>query len=155
MFSFIRNTIAKLFGDGATNESPPPVPVNRNVRNNNPLNIRRTSDVWEGQCARQTDREFVQFLSPEYGFRAAYKILNHYRNVHELTTIDAIVHRWAPNSENHCQGYINYLAEHMGISANDTLMDHQMAALMLHMANFEGAKGAFDDQQIKAGMAMA
>ena len=43
----------------------------RGIRNNNPLNIRRTAkDQWKGLRAQQTDASFCQFESLEYGWRA-------------------------------------------------------------------------------------
>ena len=39
----------------------------RGIRNNNPLNIRRTAkDQWKGLRAQQTDASFCQFDSLEY-----------------------------------------------------------------------------------------
>ena len=43
----------------------------RGIRNNNPLNIRRTAkDQWQGLRAQQTDSAFCQFERLEYGWRA-------------------------------------------------------------------------------------
>ena len=50
----------------------------RGQRNNNPLNIRRSSDKWEGARIEQTDKSFVQFESMAYGNRAAWKVLESY-----------------------------------------------------------------------------
>ncbi len=43
----------------------------RGIRNNNPLNIRRTRDKWKGMKALQSDAQFAQFESMEWGWRAA------------------------------------------------------------------------------------
>ena len=43
----------------------------RGIRNNNPLNIRRSKDKWKGMRAVQSDAQFVQFESLEWGWRAA------------------------------------------------------------------------------------
>ena len=50
----------------------------RGQRNNNPLNIRHSSDQWEGARKEQTDQSFVQFESMAYGYRAAWKTLESY-----------------------------------------------------------------------------
>ena len=42
----------------------------RGIRNNNPLNIRRSKDQWQGLRAQQTDASFCQFETLEYGWRA-------------------------------------------------------------------------------------
>jgi len=46
----------------------------RGIRNNNPLNIRRGKDQWQGLRAQQTDTSFCQFESLEYGWRVAVGI---------------------------------------------------------------------------------
>ena len=37
----------------------------RGIRNNNPLNIRRSKDQWQGLRAQQTDASFCQFETNE------------------------------------------------------------------------------------------
>ena len=57
----------------------------RGIRNNNPLNIRRSTDRWEGARIEQTDKAFVQFTSMAYGYRAAWKTLESYwKYFHDL-----------------------------------------------------------------------
>ena len=49
----------------------------RGIRNNNPLNIRRSKDQWKGMAEAQTDGAFVQFKTLEYGlFRHAPRLGN-------------------------------------------------------------------------------
>ena len=55
----------------------------RGIRNNNPLNIRRSKDQWQGLRAQQTDASFCQFETLEYGWRTATYI----QNVSRLTGI--------------------------------------------------------------------
>ncbi len=47
----------------------------RGIRNNNPLNIRRSKDKWQGLRALQTDTAFCQFETMAYGWRAAFVLL--------------------------------------------------------------------------------
>ena len=49
--------------------------MTRGIKNNNPLNIRHSADQWQGAREEQTDKEFVQFTSMAYGYRAAWKVL--------------------------------------------------------------------------------
>ena len=42
--------------------------MKRGIRNNNPLNIRRTQTVWKGMKKEVTDKEFVEFKSMAYGY---------------------------------------------------------------------------------------
>ena len=46
--------------------------ISRGIRNNNPLNVRRSKDKWQGMKALQTDASFVQFETMAYGWRAAF-----------------------------------------------------------------------------------
>ena len=73
----------------------------RGIRNNNPLNIRRSKDQWQGLRAQQTDSQFCQFESLEYGWRAAFYLLTRtYYHKYRLYTIRMIVNKWAPPQEN-------------------------------------------------------
>ena len=52
--------------------------MNRGTRNNNPLNIRRSKDRWQGVRVEQKDSAFVQFETMAYGYRAVWKALESY-----------------------------------------------------------------------------
>ena len=68
----------------------------RGLRNNNPGNIRRNSDVFQGEKT-SSDREFKQFKSMAYGYRAIFKILSNYYRNYKLDTIRKMIGRWAPH----------------------------------------------------------
>ncbi len=93
----------------------------RGYRNNNPLNIRISSDRWLGKVEPNTDGAFEQFAQPVYGYRAAIKLIQNYIRNRHLTTISQIVSRWAPPSENYTQNYIQHVADTTGIPADATL----------------------------------
>ena len=79
----------------------------RGIRNNNPLNIRRSKDQWQGLKAQQTDASFCQFESLDYGWRAAFYLLTRtYYHKYRLFTIRAIINKWAPPNENLTSTYI-------------------------------------------------
>lgn len=92
----------------------------RGERNNNPGNIRHGSK-WQGLSAQQTDKDFCQFVSPEYGIRAIYKLLQTYQNKYELNTVESIIDRYAPPNENNTSGYINRAAKDIGVSVNESI----------------------------------
>lgn len=92
----------------------------RGERNNNPGNIRHGSK-WQGLSAQQTDKDFCQFVSPEYGIRAIYKLLQTYQNKYELNTVESIIDRYAPPNENNTAGYINRAARDIGVSVNEPI----------------------------------
>ncbi|MDL5165803.1 structural protein [Proteus faecis] len=92
----------------------------RGERNNNPGNIRHGSK-WQGLSAQQTDKDFCQFVSPEYGIRAIYKLLQTYQKKYELNTVESIIDRYAPPNENNTVGYINRAAKDIGVSVNEPI----------------------------------
>ena len=92
----------------------------RGERNNNPGNIRHGSK-WQGLSAQQTDSSFCQFVSPEYGIRAIYKLLQTYQKKYELNTVESIIDRYAPPNENNTTGYINRAAKDIGVSVNEPI----------------------------------
>lgn len=92
----------------------------RGERNNNPGNIRHGSK-WQGLSAQQIDPSFCQFVSPEYGIRAIYKLLQTYQNKYELNTVESIIDRYAPPNENNTAGYINRAARDIGVSVNEPI----------------------------------
>jgi hypothetical protein len=107
----------------------------RGIRNNNPLNIRRSKDKWQGQInpsgngngngnnsSPKGDAEFVQFYTMEYGWRAAFVILcRTYYGKYGLKTIRDIVSRWAPAKENNTEAYIRHVSDYTGIAPNKVL----------------------------------
>ena len=94
----------------------------RAIRNNNPLNIRRSKDKWKGLKAQQTDAQFCQFESMEYGWRAAFCLLTRtYYHTYRLYTIRAIIQRWAPPNENNTRAYIANVSKLTGIAPDDPI----------------------------------
>lgn len=91
-----------------------PNKIPRGIRNCNPLNI-RIGNVWLGEVTNPTDLEFEQFMSMEYGLRAAFVILRRYIRHYHLDTVQQIVSRWAPRSENQTDSYITTVCQQMGI----------------------------------------
>lgn len=82
------------------------------MKRNNPLNIRFNSENnWLGQVGNQGG--FVEFQSSYYGRRAAYRLILHYIK-DGCDTLDDILHRFAPPSENSTQSYINFVIAKFG-----------------------------------------
>ena len=110
----------------------------RGLRNNNPLNIRRSGDKWQGLKAQQEDREFFQFSEMKWGWRAAFVILcRTYYNKHKLRTIRALITRWAPPKENNTEAYIRRVTDRIGIGPDRELgspQEHPAQWMMIAMA---------------------
>ena len=98
----------------------------RGIRNNNPLNIRRSKDRWEGALKEQTDTAFVQFSNMAYGYRAAWRILQtyyqHFCQQNQPFTVRNIINRWAPPKENATETYIRTALQLSGIGGKENLL---------------------------------
>lgn len=93
----------------------------RGIRNNNPLNIKK-GNKWQGERPVQTDKVFEEFVSMQYGIRAGFYLLRKYiSGYHGLTpkfnTIELIIKRWAPPTENSTRRYIDFVCQETGLSS--------------------------------------
>jgi len=125
----------------------------RGLRNNNPGNIRKSGDAWQGLSAEQPDSAFFTFESPEYGIRALVKLLKNY-NAKGLNTISKIINRWAPPSENNTKAYINAVVKYTGVSA-DTPIAYNNPDLVKAIIKHENGTQPYDDSIIGNGIEMA
>ena len=103
----------------------------RGLRNNNPGNIRITKDKWKGLREEQTDKEFFQFVSMAYGYRALLRTLQNYRKRHGCETISDFIRRWAPPSENNTMTYIRFVCEKMGVPSVFVPNVHDKASMCM------------------------
>lgn len=93
----------------------------RGYRNNNPGNVRINGDKFQGEVIPSQDKEFKQFESMAYGYRAIFKILRNYQVNYKLNTIRQMISRWAPENENDTANYISFVSERSGIPADDPI----------------------------------
>ena len=94
----------------------------RGIRNNNPLNIRRSKDKWKGLRAVQADAQFCQFETLEYGWRAAFYLLTRtYYHKYRLYTIRSIISKWAPPCENNSKAYVENVSRLTGIDPDEPI----------------------------------
>ncbi len=94
----------------------------RGIRNNNPLNIRRSKNQWQGMKKVQSDTQFCQFETLDWGWRAAFKLLTRtYYHQYRLYTIRTIISRWAPPNENNTRVYIENVSRLTGIAPDEPL----------------------------------
>ena len=102
--------------------------IARCIRNCNPLNIRRGAARWQGMSMREDDKEFEQFISMAFGWRAAFILLGRtYYERYRLNTIKKIISRWAPECENNTKAYIYYVAKQVGCNECDPLPPPRVA----------------------------
>ncbi len=151
---FILTTLSKPVRAAVSNITNLP----RGIRNNNPGNIERTRDQWRGMAAQQTDPRYVVFTEAKYGFRAMTRILRNYQR-RGLTTIRTIISTWAPESENHTENYITFVADFLKISPDSELnLEQHLPALLRAISTFENGRefsNYYSNNTIKQGVALA
>ena len=137
--------------------------VVRNVRSNNPGNIKDFGIKWNGMTGTESggtvaEGEFVVFDKPENGIRALTRDLTNKRK-RGLDTITKILNKYAPNGkENDTKSYIKDVARDVGIGATDKLSDKNMYKMIKAITKHEGGKKSlkhFSDSIIKKGMKSA
>lgn len=94
----------------------------RGLRNNNPGNIRKSGDAWQGLAAQQTDPAFFQFTDAKYGVRALAKILLNYERKYGLRSVRELINRWAPPIENNTSSYVASVARALNVTADEALI---------------------------------
>lgn len=117
----------------------------RGMRNNNPCNIRISTDKFQGEVQPSQDKEFKQFETMAYGYRAAFRVLRTYINNYKCDTIRKIISRWAPKSENHTENYIKVVSERSGIPENDPVYPdnrEMMVRIVAAMSYIENGREA-------------
>lgn len=145
----------------------------RGIRNNNPGNIDFNArafehDPWVGEIGPEalsdgTPGRFTTFDTPVHGIRALVKILMTYYRRHGLETVSAVIHRWAPPSDNNdSDSYARHVATKLGVDPDEHLpLDRPEAArvilrdLALAIIHHENGEQPYDPAVIEAGVELA
>lgn len=125
----------------------------RGLRNNNPLNIRKSADNFQGENIPSGDSQFKQFKTMAYGYRAALKVVMSYYRLYGLRTIRRIVGRWAPENENNTEAYVLLVSSYSGVPADSPIDIHDremMIRIIAGMSRVENGREA-DTSDILAG----
>lgn len=129
--------------------------MTRGERLNNPGCIRRDSTKWVGLASVQSDPDFFEFKSPEYGLRAIAKILQSY-HAQGVKTLRAAVQRWAPPSENNTDAYVAAVCRECGIGADQEVdLSQILPKVMRAIVSHENGRCVYSEDQIQAGIALA
>ncbi|AMR59623.1 internal virion protein D [Citrobacter phage SH5] len=126
----------------------------RGIRNNNIGNIRVSKDQWEG--ATGDDGSFVTFDTPDSGVRALAKNLMSYGR-QGYDSIEKIINRWAPPSENDTQSYINSVVAATGIPATQSidLTNPDVLASLSEAIGYHETGSRYDPEVYKLGVSRA
>lgn len=128
----------------------------RGIRNNNPLNI-RIGNTWLGERQKPTDPAFEEFVTMEYGLRAAFCILRRYIRRYGKNTVPQIISTWAPASENNTQRYIDIVCQRSGIKPDQLIRfeDADTMCKLVEAMAFVECGQPIDGKKIEKGYKMA
>lgn len=126
----------------------------RGIRNNNPGNLKKTGDKWQGLAG--DDGTFFTFIEPEYGIRAMAKVLNTYYYTHGLKNVSDIITRYAPGTENNTNEYIQFVSNSMGVDPLETLnFPNALFNLVDAIINFENGMNPYSYSLMARGFSLA
>lgn len=133
-----------------------PANAPRGIRNNNPGNIQKGAG-FQGEV-EGNDPRFATFATPEDGIRAIGMNLLTYQRQHGLDTVQGILNRWAPPSENDTGAYVGQVARALGVEPNQQLdlsdpatLTGLTAAIIRH----ENAMQPYNAAQLEAAVSAA
>ncbi|SNS02590.1 hypothetical protein [Flavobacterium sp. ov086] len=94
----------------------------RGLRNNNPGNLIRTPDAWQGKIPfpQSKDEKFEQFTALKWGLRAMLKDLIHDINKGK-NTVTKLINEYAPKSENNTAAYILSVCKTIGVKPDEKI----------------------------------
>ena len=126
----------------------------RGLRNANPGNIRKSNIKWDGKVmfieGVEKEPDFCQFSNMDYGTRVIFRILKTYREKYGLNTIESIINRYAPPSENDSESYILSLSKNVGVHPKQTLCFEKYPDLVIGIIRHENGFCPFTSEYIKA-----
>ena len=121
------------------------------IKRNNPGNIRNyTVNHWQGSNWDQIpEGEFLTFDTLVNGYRAMIKDI-HSKIASGFDTIEKIIYRYAPPSENNTEAYIGYVSSTTGINRNKHLLSSDyttIGTIAFRMSLFEHGVTADGDKK--------
>lgn len=111
----------------------------RNVRNNNPGNLKASPFTKKLPGFTGVDPDgFATFESPQAGANAQAALLKNYMN-RGFNTVSKIISRWAPPGDhNDTSAYVSTVAGKLGVNPNDTLSPSMIPQLQAAITGVEG-----------------
>ena len=123
-------------------------------RINNPLNVRQYGQGFEGDVGEENS--FIKFEDPRYGVRAADKVLSTYGRDYGIDTIEDVISRYAPPSDdNPTQAYIDFVSGKTGIGQSEEidLQDPELRARLLSPMAMLESRTEISPQEVLAQIA--
>lgn len=129
----------------------------RGVRNHNPGNLVKSDIPWDGKITG-ADARFESFTTAEQGIAALARNLLTYQQRHGLDSVDTIINRWAPPSENKTGQYVATVAKALDVAPGDKLDLSEpgtLARLTKAIIKQENGKQPYSDAQIEGSVRAA
>jgi len=104
--------------------------MTRGEKLNNPFNLEANKSIlWNGEIIPGSDPVFCEFETPIAGLRAGYR--NIFVNYQDgINTIEGLITKYAPPSENNTAAYINAVCVQMNCKPKDALNFTKYETLM-------------------------
>ncbi|MEG1622339.1 MAG: structural protein P5 [Alistipes sp.] len=104
--------------------------MSRGLTNRNPGNIRRSQTRYKGEVTPSRDPAFKEFQTAAWGYRAIFVLLYTYWKRYHLNTVETMISRWAPPTENHTRQYIRYVADAIGVVPDEPIDTLDVATMI-------------------------
>jgi len=133
--------------------------IPRGIRNFNPFNLKELpadKTKWQGERATDDDPIFEEFETMEHGIRAGMIVLRKYILIYKCNTIEKIIKRFAPASENDTDAYIKVVSRLTGFLADEVLTfnDDTIFRLTEAICYHENGSYFLSEQQINKAWEM-
>ena len=113
----------------------------RGLRNNNPLNLRKSDNQWKGKIVPGEDPDFEQFTDLLWGIRAAFINVRTIIRRNPDCTIKRLIYIWAPPADGNDTGAYVRQVETLSHISQHTVLDFknkdQMVEVLWAMAAVE------------------
>lgn len=135
--------------------------VARGIKNNNPGNISRSEDRWQGLSFDQNDPAYFQFTAPVYGLRALAVVLRNYQRLYNIRTVTRIISRYGPKSPQYAQNvqnYITYTSDYLKVGKDELIdlnNDTTLIKVMQSVVNFENGYNPYSTGKYREAVALA
>jgi hypothetical protein len=163
----LENTWVSPIGATAGLDAPGSgVGLPRGIRNNNPGNIKRSVTEWEGLADpgemtefQRRETVFCVFRTSIWGLRAMALNLWNYQRKLNLLSVDAMISRWAPPSDNNrTDNYIDFVSQRVNVGKTqpiDFANSNYAVPMIAAMVQMENGIQPYSTEQIIQAHAMA
>lgn len=123
----------------------------RGMRNKNPMNIKDSSINWNGETGENLDPTFEEFKNYSDGIRAGAKLLVNYEALYGINTIQGLINRYAPPSDNNpTNEYVKHVAGYVGVNPDQPIdVKSHLVKLVKAIIHFEIGAVPFSSWYIK------